>query len=456
MQNKTWLPLAHMNIQAFAKSFLVPFSFTLPILMLYILDPNSFQLTWKGRFLYLFFIWLFFLEIALVGGKLPKNKLSLKKAPFSLKRKKIRDTIPKRLKVLARSNKMSFLLQRKKIHAVIVAAETFFVNVFRMVPILVAIVAIAAMAVPTVYVIGTYVFGLRHEVIGLGSLLGLPPFGYQESFLTEHWPLSFEYLLFTAFFVASVLLTYGIEGLKRFSVSLFFLGAMGSSYMIDTFYPYGTLIVLQSLVPFSASSAAGVLNWMGYETQLFSYGYTRYVNNRAIEEFVSIIWIGGEKPQAVFAINWPCAGVQSLFIYTFVILLFLKSVSFSLPREKVQAAVPKRLNSMEGNRSLSFLLQRKKIHAAVVAAETFFVDVLRRVPIFTVIVVGAVGTFVVNVLRIVTIFIIGVYAGSEAALMFHSYYGELYFIAWVMLYLFVIVFGPKILARLVKMRRNRL
>jgi hypothetical protein len=52
--------------------------------------------------------------------------------------------------------------------------------------------------------------------------------------------------------------------------------------------------------------------------------------------------------------------------------------------------------------------------------------------------VGAVGTFSVNVLRIVTYFVIQVNQGSEAAGIFDSY-GELLFIAWISLYIFLIV-----------------
>lgn len=388
------------HIKAFVKGFFVPFSLILPILVLYIFNPNSFESAWKGRFPYIFFLWLFFLELALAWRRLPKNTLGTSKWVRTL-------------------------------------------------------VAALAMAVPTAYVIGTYMFGLRREVIEVGGLLGLPPFGYHEGFLTVHWPLSFEYLVFTVFFAASVLLTYGTKGLRRFSVSLFFLGAVGLSYMVDTFYPYGTLIALQRLVPVTASSAANVLNWMGYETRLFHFGFTRQVGNMAIEEVVTIIRIGGEEPRLMFAINWPCAGVHSLFIYTFVILLFLKEAHFSLRREVVCAAIPKGLKFMAGSRRLSFLMQRKTIRAVVVAVETLIVNVLRMVPVLIIVFVGAVGTFIVNVLRIVSIFIIGFNVGAEAADRFHSYYGELYFIAWILLYLFAIIYGPKILAKLRKVR-NRL
>jgi hypothetical protein len=53
--------------------------------------------------------------------------------------------------------------------------------------------------------------------------------------------------------------------------------------------------------------------------------------------------------------------------------------------------------------------------------------------------VGAVGTYSVNALRIVTFFVIQVNQGSEAAGIFNDSYGELLFIAWISLYIFLIV-----------------
>lgn len=388
--------LSLANIKAFAKELPIPLSLILPAVPLYIIDPNSFQSTWKGRLPYLFFLWLFFLELTLARRKLPKNTLRTLKQTRTL-------------------------------------------------------AAAIAMAVPTVYVIATYMFGLKREIIEVGLFLGLPAFGYYESL--GYWPLSVEYIVFTTFFTTSVLLMYGIKGLKGFAVSLFFLGATGSFYMIDTFYPYGTLIALQRLVPFTASSAARVLNWMGYETRLFHYGFTRYMDTMAVKEVVTLLWVGGEKPKLLFVINWPCAGVHSLLIYTFVILLFLKDANFTLQRKAIQAAIPKRLKLVVRGKRISFLSGRKKIRVAVMAAERLIVEVLRMVPMFIVIVIGAVGTFIVNVLRIASIYIIGVNAGSEAAQMFHNYYGELYFIVWIILYLLAIIYVPRIFIAKAKAER---
>lgn len=326
MLGRTWVSLTRIDVKATARNLVIPFSFILPTLILYSLNPKSFETVWIGRAPLLFFSWLFLLELILGWKKLLNGRI-----------------------------RWTWF----RIVAVIVAA-----------------------AAPTIYVISTSFLGLDHSVWWLGKLLGAPdPW--------PHWHISLEYLLFTAFLTASVLLTYGIEGLKRFSISLFFLGATGFFYTLDTFYPFGTVHtrVLQAFAPVTASSVVRVLNWMGYEAQLAPYKYMG----------MPVLFSPRLPP---LAIGWPCAGVHSLFIYTFVILFFLRDAEFSL--------------------------ERKIIYVAV----------------------GAIGTFIINVLRIVTICIIGINVGREAMNMFHNYYGELFFIAWIIAYPLTIIYGRKIWAKL--------
>jgi len=374
-----------IDIKKTARNLIIPFSFIFPILILYILDPSLFEVVWKGRGPLLFFLWLLFLELALGWKKLLKGEITW---------------------------------TRFKIAAVVVAV-----------------------AAPTIYVVAVYPLGLRSNIVKLGESIGVPfgsvPPGADIGWFTQFsWPLSLEYIFFTVFFAASVLLMYQIGGLKRFSVSLFFLGATSFFYMIDTFYPFGTFTVLQAFAPITASFSVHVLNWMGYGVRLASY---------QIEGMPILIVPGLPLP---LAIGWPCAGVHSLFIYTFVILFFLKEAPFSLQRETVRAAIPRRLRFMARSKRMNFLLKRKVIRATIMESEKIVVNFFRMVPLYIIVCIGAVGTFIVNVLRIVTICIIGVNIGEEAMKHFHSYYGELFFIAWIMIYPLTIIYSHKIWAKL--------
>ncbi len=330
-----------LTLIAVAKNFITPLVFVLPIFTAYLLAPDSFLYAWKGRIPYVFFLWLLLLEFALAWRKISEKGLGTKKW--------------------------------------------------------VAAIAFAAGAAPTVYIIAAFLLGLNNQLVELGNIVGVPS---ESWFLQYSWPLSLEYLFLTAFFTFFLLLVYRGDGLKWFSVSMFFLGATGFFYLVDTFYPYGTQVVLQSFVPVAASTTAYFLGWLGYSAQFTTFNVRRMIDSLSTTEQIPLFMVSRGSSRFSVIIYWPCAGVQGLFIYTFAILLFLRGLSASR--------------------------RRKVIYFSV----------------------GLAGTFIVNVLRLAAISVVGVNSGSAAAQIFHSYFGELFFITWLSVYLLVIVFGRRIWASL--------
>lgn len=297
-------------------------AFTVPLVILYILDAGSFDLLWKGRAPYLLFLWLFFVETAL-GWK----KLKTERTIFWTKK---------------------------------------------------TVLAAVILLLPTVYSVGLH-FGLQAGIVELGKAVGVPAEQYGEWYLTHSWPFSFEYILFAVFFVTSIWLLYGVRGLKTFAVSSFFIGGVGVFYMIDTFYPYGTFTVLQSFVPVTVYGASSILNLLGYGTQTFSGG----ANGLGLT-------VTGANSTYSAIVSWSCAGSHSLFIYSFMIMLFLRGTNISRTRKIIY------------------------------------------------VIAGAVGTFFVNIVRIVAILLAGVNSGASLAATFHEFYGEFFFIAWMFIYLSII------------------
>jgi len=339
-------PLSSRQIRVAAKNFVLPVSFILPIAILYISESPTFEEVWKGRAPYLIFLWLFFLEFVLGVGKLPKNMIGTRRVR--------------------------------------------------------TIIALCLLAIPIGYAIGVSLFGFSSYVNFLsdfGKFVGVPyavP-EYKSLNLPFYWALSVEYLFFTVIFVASIVLVYGSKGLNRFPVSLFMIAMIGSAYMIDTFYPYGTLAMFQNLVEPTASSTTFFLNLMGYKASWYNTVESPY----GVKTILKVS--GGRYYIGDIHLYWPCAGIQSLFIYTFAILLFIRGAGFSLKRKIIYFAV------------------------------------------------GAVGTFFVNVLRIVSIIVIGLNSGPAAFDEFHRYYGEFYFIAWILLYPLAIIYGRSALTKLFKL-----
>jgi len=238
--------------------------------------------------------------------------------------------------------------------------------------------AAITLLLPTIYALGLSL-GLHAGIVELGRAFGVPAEQFGEWYLTHSWPFSFEYILFAVFFVVSVWLLYGARGLKIFTVSSFFIGGVGIFYMIDTFNPYGTFTALQSFVPITVSGAVFFLNILGYGTSTFAGG----------ADGMGLTVTGANSSYSAI-VSWSCAGSHSLFLYSFMIMLFLRGTSISRTRKIVY------------------------------------------------IVAGAVGTFLVNIIRIVAILLAGVNSGASLAATFHEFYGEFFFIAWMFIYLSVI------------------
>jgi thaumarchaeosortase len=234
----------------------------------------------------------------------------------------------------------------------------------------------AAAAVPLVYVLSVNFWGLNKFVTSIGEDLGFT--GYNLDF---HWPLSAEYIVFTVSFLVAIFLAYKKEGLKFFSIALSLLGGMCIVYMINTYYATEGFKPFDMLALPTSACAAALLDILGYHVTL---QYTSGAGS------MPLITVSGKSSAAAY-IGWPCAGVHSLFLFVVIILLMFKRSNISNYRK------------------------------------------------FVYFVVGAVGTYFVNILRIASYFTIFINNGEAAADFFHNSLGEFYFIAWVSIYIMMII-----------------
>ncbi len=307
-------------------------SFIIPFLILYSLYPASYEATWKGRTYYLFFLWLVLLEFILIWKKIEVKIHKTKSARF--------------------------------------------------------IMLIILLLMPTVYVIVANFSGLSMAIVDISPKHYFPNPQIDPYYWANLMPLSVEYLVFTMLFALIILAVYGIKGLKDFSLPLCLIGVIGLIYVIDNLCPYGYFTPFQILVPTTTNLAANVLNIMGYNTSI-TYGNSIYGPTPLLK-----VWDPNNlRRNASSYIAWPCSGIDSLVIYSAVILLFLKNTSISWRQ---------------------------------------------RIAYFT---IGAVVTYFINILRIVTIFILGMDYGMRSLQVeqFHNYYGALYSITWITTYPLIII-----------------
>jgi thaumarchaeosortase len=194
-------------------------------------------------------------------------------------------------------------------------------------------------------------------------------------------PLAVEYIAFSGLFFVVIFLSLGKKGLTGFALPGLFAALVGIIYTIDNVFPDGQFTPFQLLVPTTATLAAKVLGLMGYATSMSS------------QNGMPVLQATGPLGNATFSIAWPCAGIESLLIFTAVSLLLLQ-----------------------------------QMHLSWKAKVGYFVF-------------GAAITYFINIMRIVNIFTIGAQYGANSSQvqMFHFYYGPLYAIAWIVSYPLVIL-----------------
>lgn len=238
-----------------------------------------------------------------------------------------------------------------------------------------------AMILPTLYVAASFNFGLNNAIFNWSTVNNIK--------WASSMPLSTEYLAFTGLFCLVAFLALGKKGVLNFSIPAFFMGIVGALYTIDNVFPYGQFTPFQFFVQPTAYFAERVLNFIGYQTSL-SMGHDIFAGA------MPTLSIANQTGTATFQIAWPCAGIESLLIFTVVTLLFLKRMPISWK--------------------------------AKIGYFTF----------------GAAVTYFINILRIVTIFTIGLQYGetSSEVSWFHLYYGPLYSISWIIIYP-LLIFGSQ-------------
>lgn len=336
----------NLNFEFVKRHYLIVFllvSFTAAIALLAFLDYFNleniaffnengffFDYTWKGRMFLLVFLMLFMFESVLNGKKLAQAEQAKPRS-------------------------------HKKVLLVVVFA-----------------------LVPLAYIVAVNFFGLGQSVLSVGDALRGSYWRANSVswnvILNGYWPLSLEYVVFSVSFFASVVAAFGKAGLKIFSISLAFVAGIAFFYFIDTWFPNGAFWPLQVFTRPTAACAAILLKIMGYRFSLIVMPGL---------DSAPILTSHMGLPLSVL-IEWPCAGVDSLLLYSLIILLFFKDSGISKLRRGV-----------------------------------YFV-------------IGAVGLFGVNVLRIVTYFAVMVNQGLIAAQSFHDTYGELFSAGWLFLYILVV------------------
>jgi len=196
--------------------------------------------------------------------------------------------------------------------------------------------------------------------------------------LIDSWIWMWDFIVLAVFMTSLLLLFFGKKFIRIAPASPIYLIGSAIILSLDAFFPFDTLGPLQFIVPYVLKIDEWLINTLNLGKA--------YANN-------NLLLLSGSKGSMALQVFWPSAGVHSMIIYTLVMLAFL--LKMSIPR--------------------------------------------RRMIIYFVI--GAMGTFTVNMIRIfsLSLFVLMVSANPVAFEEFHSIAGEIMFLPWLAIYLFLIM-----------------
>lgn len=196
--------------------------------------------------------------------------------------------------------------------------------------------------------------------------------------LIYSWTWMWDFIILTVFVIASLFIFFGKRWIRIAPAGPIFLGGSAIILSLDAFFPYDTLGPLQYVVPYLVQTNV----WL---VTLFDLGTATARDN--------IMFLKGDFGPMVLQVFWPSAGVHSIIIYSLVMGAFLL-----------------KMNIKRNRKAIYFTL-------------------------------GIVGTIAVNIIRIFSLswYALKVTTDAEKWEEFHSVAGEIMFLPWLFIFLFIVI-----------------
>ncbi len=232
----------------------------------------------------------------------------------------------------------------------------------------------------SIYFIAIYKWGLQTFL-----------FNYGKSFAVEgglpSWVWLWDYVAFIVSLIISLISLFNVKVLKLIVTPIVYCVGSALILLLDVFFPYQSIGFLAGLVPFIMNAVVFLLKISNVKIlgNLFEareppwiYVKGNYLNVMGNHRFI------------ILEVNWPCAGILSLLIYSLIISILM--VKLNAP------------------------IKRKIVYAGL----------------------GALGTFFINIFRIYLIVLAILYSAVDLKI-FHESIGEILFIIWIIIYLLTVV-----------------
>ena len=193
------------------------------------------------------------------------------------------------------------------------------------------------------------------------------------------WTWMWDFIIMAIFVVASLFIFFGKKWIRIAPAGPIFLTGSAVILSLDAFFPYDTLGPLQYVVPPLLEINAWVITSLDL-------GIATARDN--------LLFLKGDHGAMALQVFWPSAGIHSVIIYSLVMMAFL--LKMNIPRN------------------------RKAIYFGI----------------------GIIGTIGVNMIRIfsLSVYALKVTTNAQQWEEFHSVAGEIMFLPWLFVFLFVVMY----------------
>lgn len=195
--------------------------------------------------------------------------------------------------------------------------------------------------------------------------------------LVFSWNWMWDFIIMGAFVIAAVSILFGSRWIRIAPAGPIFLCGSAIILSLDAFFPYDTLGPLQYIVPYLVKTNVSIINALDLGTAIAR---------------DNLMFLKGEHGSMALQVFWPSAGVHSVIIYSLVMMAFLFKMNIQPKRKAVYFGL------------------------------------------------GILGTIGVNMIRIfsLSLFVLKVSANPTDFEEFHGIAGEIMFLPWLFIYLFLV------------------
>src|SRR5919108_1507131 len=214
---------------------------------------------------------------------------------------------------------------------------------------------------------------------------------YYKVNLIYSWTWMWDFVVMAIYVISSLVILYGSRWYKIASAGAIYLAGSAIILSLDAFFPYDTLGPLQYIVPFYLQIDQYMIRFIN--DHIMNVGSTIPVTANG-----NLLMLNGLHGPFALKVFWHSAGVQSIIIYSLVMLAFLLKMDIPVRRKLVYFGF------------------------------------------------GIIGTASVNVIRIISLSLFALMITTDIKQWeaFHSLAGEIMFLPWLGVYLASVMWLEKV------------